>query len=104
MFLKLLDHHHVSITSVFSIGFSESGDFLFSVVDPNKVFLGNLDFGFNVFSMSSGFISYFFILVGNSGQVSNLSSEGFFLRSVNFISSGLSINISLLKISEELKG
>jgi len=75
---------------------SFSVDFFSSVVNPDEVFLGGGDFRFDVFSVGSGFVTDGFILIGNSGQVLNLSSFNLFVRSVNFISSGLSIDVSLL--------
>jgi hypothetical protein len=65
MFLEGLNKHHVRNTSLFSEIFSLSVDFLSSVVDPNKIFLGYLNFIFNVFSVGSGVITSGFVGISN---------------------------------------
>jgi hypothetical protein len=80
--------------------FSLSGDFSFSVINPDQVLLGGLNFGLQPFSVSGSFISNSFILVSNSSQLSDLSSQSFFLGSVDFISSSLSVNVGLFQISQ----
>jgi hypothetical protein len=74
MFFQGFDEHHVSVASLFSEGDSFFLDGLSSSDIPLEVSLGVFNFLFNVLSVVSGFISNGFVLVGNSEQLSNLSS------------------------------
>lgn len=77
--------------------FSFSVDFGSSVVDPNQVFLGNLDFFLNVFSVGGGIISGSFVGIGNESQVSDLFSEDSFVGGINFVVFVLGVNVLLFK-------
>jgi len=104
MFLEGLNEHEVSITSLFSEVFSLLVDVVSSVVDPSKVLSGDLNLVFDVLSVGGRFVTDLLVGVGNEGEVRNLLSELGFLGGVNFIGSGLSIKVSLLKVLEEIKG
>jgi len=69
MFLKGLDEHEVSITSLFSKSFSLLVDVNSSVVDPSEVLSGNLDLVLDVLSVGSRFITNLLVSVGNGGEV-----------------------------------
>jgi len=69
VFLQGLDEHQVGVTSVVSEFLSLSVDFVSSVVDPDQVFLGDLDFVFDVFSVCGGLISDGFVLVSDVSKV-----------------------------------
>lgn len=99
MFLKGFNEHHIGNTSLFSVKFSLSIDILSSVINPNEVFVCNLDLAFNVFSVSGRFISSSLVGISDKGKVGNLFSKGFFLSSVKGIRSSLRIKVCLLKIS-----
>ena len=89
--------HKGGITSVISEFLSLSGDFSFSVINPDKVLVGGFDFSLQPFSVFSGFVSDSFILVGYGSELLDLSAEGFFLSSVDLVGSGLSIDVSLFQ-------
>jgi len=103
MFLKGFNEHEVGVTSVFSVGFNLLEDFVSSVVDPGQVFGGNLDFVFDVFSVSSCLVTNSLILVSNVSEVSNLLSELLFLSSIGFVGLSLGFDICIFKISEQVK-
>jgi len=83
--------------------FSLTDDFGFSVVDPDQVLLGGFDFFLEPFSVGGGFVSDSFILVSNGGQLSDLSAQGFFLGSVDFIGTGLRVDVGLFQVGQELE-
>lgn len=103
MLFEGFDKHKIGNTSMFSVGFFLSVDFISSVINPDQVFVGDFNFRFDVFSVGGGLISSFFVSISDEGQISDLCSQGFFLGSVEFISSILSIKILLFKISEQVE-
>jgi hypothetical protein len=88
---------------VFSESFSSVVDGFSSVVDPNQIFLGDLNFFLNVFSVFSGGISGGFVGISDRGKVFNHVSVNSFVGSVDFVMFGLSINIGLFEGSEKVK-
>jgi len=104
MFLKGLNEHEVSITSLFSEIFSLLVDVVSSVVDPSKVFSGNLNLVFDVLSVSGGFVTNGLVGVGDPGQVRDLFAELGFLGPVDLVSVSLGVNVGLLKVSQESEG
>jgi len=104
MFLKGLDEHEVGVTSLFSEGFSLFVDVVSSVVDPSKVLSGNLDFVLDVFSVGGRFITNLLVGISDEGKISNKLSILSFDGGVLLVSKGLSINVGLLKVTEETKG
>jgi hypothetical protein len=103
VFLEGLDEHKGGVTSLVDEFSSLSADFVSSVIDPNEVFLGGLDFAFNVFSECGGIVTSLFVGVGDGEELSDLIAEFLFLCSINFISSSLGIEVGLFKISQKLK-
>lgn len=71
VFLELLDEHEGGVAAVLSELVAGFEDFFSAVVDPDKVFLGDLNFRLDFLAMSSGIISDLFVLVGNGGKVTN---------------------------------
>jgi len=104
VFLKGLDEHEVSVTSLFSKSFSLLVDVVSSVVDPSKVLSGDLDLVLDVLSVSGGFVTNLLVRVGDEGKVLDELSVLSFDGGVLLVSEGLSINVSLLKVSEETEG
>jgi len=102
--LKGLDEHEVGVTSLFSKSFSLLVDVVSSVVDPSKVFSGNLDLVLDVLSVGGGFITNLLVSISNGGEVLDELSVLSFLGGVNFVGLGLGINVGLLEVSEEVKG
>jgi hypothetical protein len=100
VFLEGLNEHKRRVTSLVNEFGSLSVDFVSSVVNPGEVFLSGLDFTFNVFSECSGIITRLFVRIGYGEELSDLVPEFLFLCSINFISSGLSIDVCLFKISQ----
>jgi hypothetical protein len=100
VFSQSFNEHEGGITSVVSEFFSLSGDFGFSVVDPDQVLLGGGDFVLQPFSVFSGFVSDSFVLVGDGGQLSDLSTQSFFLSFVDFVSSGLRVDVGLFQVGQ----
>lgn len=97
MFFKGFNELEGSEASLFFEFFSFSVDFVSSVGDPDKVFLGDGDFFLDVFSVFSSFVSGSFVLIGNVSQVSNVSSVGGFIGGIFFVVFVLGINILLFK-------
>lgn len=98
VFLQGLDEHHVSVTSLFSQGNSLFLDGLSSLDVPDQVGLGVFNFLFDLLSVVGGFVSDSFVLVSNSQQLSDLSGQGFFHGLVDFISTGLRVNVGLFQV------
>lgn len=82
VFSQSFHEHEGGITSVVSEFFSLSRNFGFSVVDPDQVLLGGLDFFLQPFSVGGGFVSDGFVLVGDGSQLTDLSAQSFFLGSL----------------------
>lgn len=57
MFLQVFNKHHISHTSLSSKVFLLSVDFISSVIDPDQVFVGGLNFALDVFSVVGGFVT-----------------------------------------------
>jgi hypothetical protein len=104
MFLKGLDEHEVGITSLFSKSFSLLVDVVSSVVDPSKVLSGDLDLVLDVLSVSGGFVTNLLVRVSDESEILDKLSVLSFDGGVLLVSEGLSINVSLLKVSEETEG
>ena len=104
VFSEGFNEHEGCITSVVSEFLSLSDNFGFSVIDPDEVLVGGFDFRLQPFSVFSGFVSDLFVLVGDGSQLLDLSAEGFFLGSVDFVSSGLRVNVGLFQGVQEVQG
>ena len=103
VFSQSFNEHERGITSVVSEFFSLSNDFGFSVVDPDQVLLSGLDFRLQPFSVFGGFVSDSFVLIGDGSQLSDLSAQSFFLGSVDFVSSFLSIDVGLFEGVQQIQ-
>jgi hypothetical protein len=101
--LEGLDEHQGGVASLVDKFGSLSADLVSSVVDPGKVFLSNLDFVFNVFSVGGGVVTRGLVLVGNGQELGDLVAEILFHGSVNLISSSLGVKVGLFQVSEQLK-
>lgn len=99
--LKCLDERERSVAALFTELVTLSIDFSLALVDPDEVFLGRLDFGFDVLAVSSGIVSDLFVLISNGGEVSNLARKFSLLGRIDFVSLGLSINVRLLEVAEQ---
>jgi len=80
--------------------FSLTGDFGFPVIDPDQVLLGGFDFFLQPFSVGGGFVSDSFVLISDGSQLCDLSTQRFFLGFVDFISSGLRVDIGLFQVGQ----
>jgi hypothetical protein len=98
MFFQGFDEHHVSVTSLFSQGDSFFLDGLSSFNVPDQVSLGVFDFLFDFLSVFGGFVSDSFVLVSDGQQLCDLSTQSFFLSFVDFVSSGLRVNVGLFQV------
>jgi len=65
--LEGLDEHKVGVTSLFSEVFSLLVDVVSSVVDPSKVFSGNLNLVLEVLSVGGGLVTNLLVRVGDEG-------------------------------------
>jgi hypothetical protein len=83
---------------------SLSADFVSSVVDPSEVFLSDLDFGFNVFSVGGGVVAGGLVLVGDREELGDLVADFLLDGSVDLIGGSLGIEVGLFKVSEQLQG
>jgi hypothetical protein len=104
VFLELFDEPQVGNAAVFAVLFAFILDFFAAVIDPNKVFLSNLDLGLDFLSVFCGSITDSLVLVSDGGKISNSLTELSLLCLVNFISTVLCINVSLFEVSEQLQG
>jgi len=104
VFFQGFDEHHVSVATLFSQGDSFFLDGLSSFDVPLEVGLGVFDFLFEFFSVFSGFVSDGFVLVGDGQQLGDLTAQGFFHSSVDFIGTGLRVDVGLFQVVQELEG
>jgi hypothetical protein len=86
---------------VLSEGVSLVVDLLPSSINPDQVLLGGLDLTLDVLSVGSSRISGGLVLVGDVGELLDLSSQLLLLSSVELVSLGLGINVLLLEVSED---
>jgi len=100
MFFQSFDEHHVSVTSLFSQGDSFFLDGLSSFNVPDQVSLSVFDFLFEFLSVFGGFGSDSFVLVGDGQQLGDLSTQRFFLSFVDFVSSGLRVDVGLFQVGQ----
>lgn len=84
-----------------SEGVSLVVDLLPSSINPDQVLLGGLDLTLDVLSVGSSRISGGLVLVGDVGELLDLSSQLLLLSSVELVSLGLGINVLLLEVSED---